>query len=207
MNFDIYNVTGADEKRNVLTLSDQVFAKPYNEGLIHQAVVAYLAGGRQGTRAQKTRAEVRGGGKKPWKQKGSGRARAGTIRSPLWRKGGKVFAAKTTSFKQKINKKMYREAMRSIFSELARRDMLVIVDQFQCERPKTKDFIDQLDKCNVKNGLIIVEAFDENLFLSAQNLPFVEIQVVTALNPVSLVSYDKVLITSAAIKRLEELLG
>lgn len=199
-----FNVIG--ETKSKLALSDAVFAKPYNEGLVHQAVVAYLAGGRQGTRAQKTRAEVRGGGKKPWKQKGSGRARAGTIRSPLWRKGGKIFAAKPQNFTQKINKKMYREAMRSLLSELARREILVIVNEIQCKQPKTKDFIGQLNKYDVKNGLVVVEAFDANLFLSARNLPFVEVQEVTALNPVSLLSYDKVVMTAAAAKRLEELL-
>lgn len=192
---------------NSLTLQDKVFARSYNEGLIHQAVVAYLAGGRQGTRAQKTRAEVRGGGRKPWKQKGTGRARAGTIRSPLWRKGGKVFAAKTANFDQKINKKMYRIAMGSLLSELIRRDMLIVVDKITCEQAKTKQLIEQLDVYGIDNCLIVVEGFDENLFLSARNLKNVDVIEVSTLNPVSLLAHDKVLVTMAAIKRLEELLG
>lgn len=190
-------------------LADEVFSCEFNEALIHQIVTAYMAGGRAGTKAQKTRAEVRGGGIKPFKQKGGGRARAGTIRSPLWRKGGIVFAAKPRSFKQKVNKKMYKGAMRSILSELIRQDRLLIVDTFKVETPKTKDLLKILTDMKMDGStLIVADSVEENLYLSARNLPHVEIRdtAMAATDPVSLVSADKVIITQAAIKELEGLL-
>lgn len=191
-------------------LADEVFACEFNEALIHQVVIAYMAGGRAGTKAQKTRAEVSGGGSKPWRQKGTGRARAGTIRSPLWRKGGIVFAAKPRCYKQKVNKKMYQGALRSIFSELVRQDRLVIVDSFQMETHRTKDLLKKLTdmKIESRNLLIIADSVNENLYLSSRNLPFVEVRdaVVSATDPVLLVSADKVVVTEAAIKEIEGLL-
>lgn len=193
-----------------LELADAVFACDFNEALIHQVVTAYMAGGRAGTKAQKTRAEVRGGGSKPWRQKGTGRARAGTIRSPLWRKGGIVFAAKPRCYKQKVNKKMYQGALRSILSELIRQDRLLVVDSFKVESPKTKDLLKKLSDMKIedKSLLIIADSVDENLYLSTRNLPFVELcdAAVSATDPVALVSAEKVLVTEAAIKEIEGLL-
>jgi large subunit ribosomal protein L4 len=190
-------------------LADDVFACDFNEALIHQIVTAYMAGGRSGTKAQKTRAEVSGGGAKPFKQKGTGRARAGTIRSPLWRKGGIVFAAKPRSFKQKVNKKMYKGALRSIFSELIRQDRLIIVDDFIIDGPKTKVLLKKLLDMKVDgNALIVSDSVEENLYLSARNLHQVDVRdaATTATDPVSLVRADKVIITQAAIKEIEGLL-
>lgn len=190
-------------------LADNIFACDFNEALIHQIVTAYMAGGRAGTKAQKTRAEVRGGGIKPFKQKGTGRARAGTIRSPLWRKGGIVFAAKPRSFKQKVNKKMYKGALRSIFSELIRQDRLIVVDAFKVDEPKTKSLLNIMNKMKIDgNVLIIADSVEENLYLSARNLHNVDVldAATTATNPVSLVRADKVVITQAAIKEIEGLL-
>ena len=190
-----------------IDLVDDVFGYEFNEALIHQVVVAYLAGGRAGTKAQKTRAEVRGGGSKPWKQKGGGRARAGTIRSPIWRKGGVVFAAKPRSFKQKVNKKMFNGALRSILSELIRQERFHVVESFQVEAPKTKALLSQLKEMKIDgNVLIITDALDKNLYLSARNLPNVEIidASASASNPVALINADKVVITLNAVKELEE---
>ncbi|MBV9576063.1 MAG: 50S ribosomal protein L4 [Gammaproteobacteria bacterium] len=191
-------------------LADEVFACDFNEALIHQVVIAYMAGGRAGTKAQKTRAEVSGGGSKPWRQKGTGRARAGTIRSPLWRKGGIVFAAKPRCYKQKVNKKMYQGALRSIFSELVRQNRLVIVDSFQMETPRTKDLLKKLADMKIEdqNLLIISDSVNENLYLSSRNLPFVEVRdaAISATDPVVLVSADKVIVTEAAIKEIEGML-
>lgn len=195
--------------KNKVELADDVFACEFNEALIHQVVTAYMAGGRAGTKAQKTRAEVRGGGTKPFKQKGTGRARAGTIRSPLWRKGGIVFAAKPRCYKQKVNKKMYKGALRSIFSELIRQERLLVVDQFTVDAPKTKSLMKILSDMNVDRGaLIVADAVEENLYLSARNLPYVYVcdAAMTAADPVSLVNADKVIITQAAIKEIEGLL-
>lgn len=192
-----------------LELDDSVFACEFNEALIHQIVTAYMAAGRAGTKAQKTRAEVRGGGCKPFKQKGTGRARAGTIRSPLWRKGGIIFAAQPRSFKQKVNKKMYRGALRSILSELIRQERLLVVDSFDVDTPKTKTLLEKLSSMQAEGGaLIISEAVSENLYLSARNLPYVEVRDVatSAADPVSFVQADKVIITEAAIKEIEGLL-
>jgi large subunit ribosomal protein L4 len=192
-----------------IDLADDVFACDFNEPLIHQIVTAYMAAGRAGTKAQKTRAEVRGGGAKPFRQKGTGRARAGTIRSPLWRKGGIVFAAKPRCFKQKVNKKMYKGAMRSIFSELIRQDRLLIIDSFEIDAPKTKVLLSKLNDMKVEeNALIIAEDINENLYLAARNLPYIEVcdAATAATDPVSLVRAEKVIMTEAAIKEIEELL-
>jgi large subunit ribosomal protein L4 len=192
-----------------LELADDVFACQFNESLIHQVVTAYMAAGRAGTKAQKTRAEVSGGGAKPWRQKGTGQARAGTIRSPIWRTGGKVFAAKPRSFKQKVNKKMYKGAVRSIFSELIRQDRLVVIDSFVIDQPKTKTLLKKLNDMKIEGRIVLVsDSVEENLYLAARNLPNVQLQdaVTTSANPVTLVNADKVIVTEAAIKELEGLL-
>jgi len=190
-----------------LKVDEAVFAKDFNEALVHQAVVAYMAGGRSGTKAQKTRSEVSGGGAKPWRQKGTGRARAGTSRGPIWRSGGVTFAAKPRDFSQKLNKKMYRAAIRSIFSELVRQDRLVIVDEFSIDEPKTQVMISKLDGLECKNVLIVTDNDDKNVYLSSRNIPHCEALGVSALNPVSLVGHDKVLITTAAVNKVQEWLS
>jgi large subunit ribosomal protein L4 len=192
----------ANSKTKV-TLSDAVFGAEYNESLVHQVVVAYMNGARSGTKKQKTRAEVRGGGRKPWKQKGTGQARAGTIRSPLWRKGGRTFAAVPRDHSQKVNRKMYRGALRAIVSELARQGHLLIAEDFTVEQPKTKGLIEKLAKLGSSDILIVTDAVDKNLMLSARNLPHVEVSDVEGLNPVALLAREKVLMTQAAIKKLE----
>jgi large subunit ribosomal protein L4 len=188
-------------------VSDAAFTKEFNEDLVHQVVTAYLAGGRQRTRAQKTRSDVRGGGKKPWAQKGSGRARAGTIRSPLWRSGGVTFAARPQDHSQKVNRKMYRAAMSSIVSELARSERLIVVESFSVAEPKTKLLVKQLADLGVSNVLIVTEEVDQNLYLSSRNLHKVNVSDVAAIDPVSLVGSEKVLVTVAALKKIEEMLG
>ena len=193
-------VSGASE----LQVSETAFGHEFNEALIHQVVTAYRAAGRAGTKAQKSRAEVSGGGKKPWSQKGTGQARAGSNRSPIWVGGGKTFAAKPRSFEQKVNRKMYRGALRSMLSELARTERLVVTDGFALEAPKTKLLAGQLKAWSLESVLIVVEAADEKLFLAARNLPHVEVIEVSALNPLSLASHDKVLMTVGAVKMLEE---
>lgn len=190
-----------------VSVSDAAFAKDFNESLVHQVVTAYMAGGRQGTRAQKTRSEVRGGGKKPWRQKGTGRARAGTIRSPLWRSGGVTFAAKPQSYEQKVNRKMYRAALCSIFSELVRQDRLIIVDDLSVETPKTKAFNAKLKDLGVDNALILAENVEQNLHLASRNVPHVDVRDVAGLDPVSLVAFEKVVVTVPALKKIEEMLG
>jgi len=197
------NVNGAQ----AIEVSERTFGSEFNETLVHQAVVAYMAGGRQGTRAQLTRSEVRGGGKKPWRQKGSGRARAGSIRSPIWRSGGVTFAAKPQDHSQKLNKKMYRAALRSILSELVRQERLVIVADFVVESPKTKALVGKLGALNLSDVLIVTDADDVNLYLAARNLPHVDVRDVQGTDPVSLIAYDKVLVTVSAVKKFEELLG
>ena len=197
------NVNGAQ----AIEVSERTFGGEFNETLVHQAVVAYMAGGRQGTRAQKTRSEVSGGGKKPWRQKGTGRARAGTIRSPIWRSGGTTFAAKPQDHSQKLNKKMYRAAMRSILAELVRQDRLVVVDDFAVAAPKTKELAAKLAGLGLNDVLIVSESVDQNLYLAARNLPHVDVRDVQGSDPVSLIAYDKVLITVSAVKKFEELLG
>lgn len=185
-------------------VSKDIFDYNYNEGLIHQAVVRFMNNARSGNSAQKTRAEVRGGGKKPWNQKGTGRARAGTIRSPIWRSGGVTFASKKRDYSQKINKKMYKRALRSIISELHRTGNLVVVSDFQCPSLKTKDFIKKMNELEIKNALIVMSEIGENEYLASRNLIDYDVCDVTALDPVSLLRYKQVLITADAIKKLEE---
>ena len=190
-----------------ITVSEATFAKDFNEALVHQVVVAYMAAGRQGTKAQKTRSEVRGGGKKRWRQKGTGRARAGTIRSPIWRSGGVTFAAKPRSYEQKVNRKMYRAAMRSILSELVRQERLIVVDDFSIDTPKTKAFTAKLADMGLSNVLILSENLDQNLHLASRNVPHVDVRDVAGLDPVSLVAHEKIVVTVPALKKIEEMLG
>ena len=190
-----------------VSVSDVAFAREYNEDLVHQVVTAYMAGARQGTRAQKNRAAVAGGGKKPWRQKGTGRARAGTIRSPIWRSGGVTFAAQPQDHSQKVNRKMYRAALRSIMSELARQDRLVVVESLDLEAPKTKLLVQQLGEYGLDSVLIVSAEVVENLYLAARNLHKVDVRDVDAIDPVSLIAYDKVIVTVAAVKKIEEMLG
>lgn len=190
-----------------ISVSDAAFARDFNEALVHQVVTAYMAAGRQGTRAQKTRSEVSGGGKKPWRQKGSGRARAGTIRSPIWRSGGVTFAAKPQNYEQKVNRKMYRAAMQSILSELVRQERLVVVEDMAVESPKTKLFNAKLKELGVENALILAEGVEENLHLASRNVPHVDVRDVAGMDPVSLVAFDKVVVTVPALKKIEEMLG
>lgn len=195
------------DAKSALEVSDATFGREFNEALVHQVVVAFGAGARQGTKAQKTRAEVRGGGKKPWRQKGTGRARAGTIRSPIWVGGGRTFAAKPRDFEQKVNKKMYRGAIRSILSELVRQDRLVVVEKFAVETPKTKELLAKLNEFELKDVLIVTADLDENLFLASRNLYKVDVRDVQGIDPVSLIAFEKVLITAEAVKQLEEALA
>ena len=188
-------------------VADSTFGADFNEALVHQVVTAFLAGGRAGTKAQKNRAAVRGGGAKPWRQKGTGRARAGTISSPIWVGGGRTFAAKPRDHSQKVNKKMYKAALRSVFSELVRQDRLVITDSIGIKAPKTKELAGMLKKLGLDSVLIINEAFDENVFLSARNLPHVGICDAAAIDPVVLLRFEKVLITVPALKLVEERLS
>ncbi|GGC95635.1 50S ribosomal protein L4 [Vreelandella lutescens] len=201
MNLNLAAGTGTVE------VADATFGKEFNEALVHQVVTAYLAGGRQGTRAQKSRSDVRGGGKKPWRQKGTGRARAGTIRSPLWRSGGVTFAARPQDFSQKVNRKMYRAAMRSILSELVRQERLVAIEEFSVDAPKTKQVAAKLKELNLEKVLIVTEEVDETLYLAARNLPHVDVVDVAAADPVSLVAFDKVLVTVSALRKFEEKLA
>jgi large subunit ribosomal protein L4 len=193
-------VSGAAE----LQVSETTFGLKFNESLVHQVITAYRNAGRAGTKAQKSRAEVSGGGKKPWSQKGTGQARAGSNRSPIWVGGGKTFAAKPRDFEQKVNRKMYRGALRSMLSELARTERLVVTESLALEAPKTKILAGQLKAWSLESVLIVVEATDEKLFLAARNLPHVEVIEVSALNPLSLARHAKVLMTVGAVKMLEE---
>ena len=188
-------------------VADEAFGAKFNEALVHQVVTAYLAGGRAGTKAQKNRSAARGGGTKPWRQKGTGRARAGTIRSPIWVGGGRAFAAKPRDYEQKVNKKMYRAALRSVFSELVRQERLVIVKELAIEAPKTRLLAAKLKELDLQSVLILNEAFDENLFLAARNLPNVGICDAEAIDPVVLIRFDKVLVTLPALKLIEERLS
>jgi len=192
---------------NALEVSEATFGRDFNEALVHQVVVAYAAGARQGTRKQKTRSEVSGGGAKPWKQKGTGRARAGTIRSPIWRSGGVTFAARPQDHSQKVNRKMYRAALQSIFSELVRQDRLIVVENFAVETPKTKELVAKLKALDLKDVLIVTEEVEENLFLAARNLYKVDVRDVAGIDPVSLVGFDKIVVTAAAVKQIEEMLA
>lgn len=200
-------VKPGNKAAGTVAVSEANFAREYNEALVHQVVTAYLSGARQGTRAQKTRSEVAGGGKKPWRQKGTGRARAGTIRSPIWRSGGVTFAAKPQDHSQKVNRKMYRAAMRSILSELARTDRLMIVEALDVEQPKTKLLVEALKGYGVDNVLIVADNVDKNLYLASRNLHKVDVRDVEGADPVSLIAYDKVMITVEAVKKFEEALA
>ena len=204
MELKIVSPAGAQGTVNV---SEVAFGREFNQDLVHQAVVAYMAGARQGTKAQLTRAEVRGGGKKPWRQKGTGRARAGTIRSPIWRGGGATFAAKPRDHDQKLNKKMYRAAMQCILSELNRQDRLLVVESFEIDAPKTKSLVQKLAQYNLSEALIVTEEISENLFLASRNLFKVGVSDVQGVDPVSLIGFDKVIITVPALKKFEEILG
>jgi len=195
------------DAQSALEVSDTTFGREFNEALVHQVVVAYAAGARQGTRAQKNRSDVRGGGKKPWRQKGTGRARSGTIRSPIWVGGGVTFAARPQDHSQKVNKKMYRGAVKSILSELVRQDRLIVVEKFAVEAPKTKELVGKLKELDLKDVLIITEELDENLFLAARNLYKVDVRDVQGIDPVSLIAFDKVLMTADAVKKIEESLA
>ena len=190
-----------------IELSDVAFGREFNEALVHQVVTAYLAGGRQGSKAQKTRGEVSGGGKKPFKQKGTGRARAGSIRSPIWRGGGKTFAARPQDWSQKVNRKMYRGAMQCILAELVRQDRLILIEEISVESPKTKDLLVKLQALNATKALIITDAVDENLYLAARNLPHVDVIDTAAVDPVSLIAFEKVIMSVSAAKKLEVELG
>lgn len=191
-------------KNQDINISENAFSKDFNESLVHQAVVSFLAGSRQGTSKQKTRSEVRGGGKKPYRQKGTGRARAGTIRSPLWRGGGVAFAATPRNYSKKINKKMYRAAIRSIFSELLRQGRLVAIEKPVLEKPKTKEIANFLKEFSLSKVLIITDELDVNLYLSARNIPNVDIITVREINPVNLLKAQKVAVTADAFKKIEE---
>ena len=190
-----------------IAVSDAVFGADYKESLVHQLVTAYMAAGRAGTKAQKNRAAVSGGGAKPWRQKGTGRARAGTIRSPIWRSGGVTFAARPRDYTQKVNRKMYRSGICSILSELARKDRLVIVEDISVDAPKTKQLVGKLADLGVSKTLIVSETGDEKLYLSARNLPNVEVTDVAGLNPVNLVRYEHVVVTVGAVRAIEEWLS
>lgn len=188
-------------------LSDVAFGREFNEALVHQVVVAYLAGGRQGSKAQKTRAEVSGGGKKPFRQKGTGRARAGSIRSPIWRGGGKTFAARPQDWTQKVNRKMYRGAMQCILAELVRQERLVLVEELTVSAPKTRELAAKLGELNASRALIVTDSLDENLYLAARNLPHVDVIDTSAVDPVSLIAYEKVIMSVEAAKKLNAALG
>lgn len=200
------SILGADNSN--VEVSEVTFGREYNEALVHQVVTAYLAGARQGSRAQKTRSEVSGGGSKPWRQKGTGRARAGTIRSPIWRSGGVTFAAKPQNHEQKVNKKMYRGAMRSILSELVRQERMVVVESLELEQPKTKAFVEKMNGFGLTGSVLAIsEEVNENLYLAARNVPNADVRDVASADPVSLVGHDKVVITVSALKKFEEILG
>jgi len=188
-------------------VSDAVFGTEYKEALVHQVVTAYMAGARAGTKAQKTRSEVSGGGKKPWRQKGTGRARSGSTRSPIWRKGGVTFAAVPRSYDQKVNRKMYRGALRAILSELVRQGRLIVVDDFAVDAPKTKGLLAKLGQIGANDALIVVDQPDENLYLAGRNLYAVDIRDVSELDPVSLVAFETVVMSKGAVQKLGERLA
>jgi len=192
---------------NAIKVSEAIFGRDFSEALVHQVVTAYLAGGRAGTKAQKTRSDVRGGGRKPWRQKGTGRARAGTIRSPLWRGGGATFAARPQDHSQKVNRKMYRGALQAILSELVRQERLIVLDTFDVSSPKTSELLAQLATHDFAKGLIITPEIEGNLFLASRNIPGIYALDVASLDPVSLVAADKVIMTVDAVKKIEEWLG
>jgi large subunit ribosomal protein L4 len=200
---------GENKVLSQIEVSDSIFAREFNEDLVHQVVTAYLSAARQGSKAQKTRSEVRGGGKKPWRQKGTGRARSGTIRSPIWRSGGVTFAAKPRDFSQKVNKKMYRAAVRSIVSELLRSERMIVVEPetIAVKEPKTKVLAEKIKQFGLTNTLIVSEEVDVNLYLSSRNLKGVDVCDIQAIDPVSLVTFNNVVISVPALKKFEELLA
>jgi len=206
MELKLTTATGKASTKSI-EVSDANFSREFNEALVHQAVTGYLAGARSGTRAQKTRSDVRGGGKKPWKQKGTGRARSGTIRSPIWRSGGVTFAARPKDWSQKLNRKMYRAAIQSILSELVRTERLVVVDSFAVDAPKTKDMVERLGKLGTSNVMIVTEDMSDNLFLSTRNLHQVGVCDANNIDPVSLIRFEKVIMTADAVKKIEETLA
>jgi large subunit ribosomal protein L4 len=206
MELKLTTATGRASKNSV-ELSDSNFGREFNEALVHQVVTAYMAAARSGTKGQKSRAAVSGGGAKPWRQKGTGRARAGTIRSPLWRGGGKTFAATNRDFSQKVNRKMYRGALQAILSELVRQERLVLVENFSVETPKTKQLNEKLKGMGLSNVLIVSHEVDDNLYLSSRNLPHVHVVEAKRVDPVSLIGVEKVVMTVAAVKELEEMLA
>lgn len=203
MELNLHSASGG----GAVDVSEVAFGRDFNEALVHQVVTAYLAGARRGTKAQKDRAQAQGGGAKPWRQKGTGRARAGTIRSPIWVGGGRAFAARPRDHSQKVNRKMYRGAMQAILSELVRQQRLDLVEQFELDAPKTKMLATRLKEMELSSVLIVVEAFDEKLYLASRNLPNVEVVPVATINPVSLLRYDRVLMTVASVRLLEEKLA
>jgi len=202
MQLGLVSESGKKAKDKV-EVTDAAFAVDFNEALVHQVVTAFMAGARAGTKAQKSRSDVRGGGRKPWRQKGTGSARAGSIRSPIWRGGGVTFAARPKDYSQKVNRKMYRGAMRSILSELVRQDRLVVVESFTLEAPKTKSLVEKLEGLSLQDALIVVDAEDARLQLAARNLHWTAVIQAAQANPVSLLAFDKVLITVPALKQLE----
>lgn len=201
------SITTPSGANGAVGLADSAFGREYNQDLVHQVVVAYQAAARQGTKAQKNRAAVAGGGKKPWAQKGSGRARAGTASSPIWRSGGVTFAAQPRNFEQKVNKKMYRAAMQCIVSELARQERFVVLEAIELSAPKTKDLVKLLAQYDITDALIVTEELSENLYLASRNLHKIDVIDAEAIDPVSLVGFDKVIVTVAALKKIEEMLS
>jgi large subunit ribosomal protein L4 len=206
MDLKLTTATGKASTKKV-EVSEQTFGREFNEALVHQVVTAYLAGGRSGTRGTKSRSAVRGGGAKPWRQKGTGRARAGTSRSPIWRSGGHTFALSNQDHSQKVNKKMYRNAMCSILSELVRQDRLTIVDNFKVDGPKTKALVEKLNAIKFESGIIVTDEANDDLYLSARNLHHVDVIEANEVNPVSLVGSTNVIMTVAAVQKIEEMLG
>jgi large subunit ribosomal protein L4 len=202
MKLQLHGAAGKD-----LQVSELAFGKEFNEPLVHQVVTAFMAAGRAGTKAQKNRSEVRGGGIKPWRQKGTGRARAGSIRSPIWVGGGRAFAAKPRSYEQKVNRKMYRGAMRSLLSELIRHERLLVVESLELAEPKTRLFVERMKELGVDGGLFVIEAFEEKLWLASRNLHNVELLEAAALDPVSMLRHEHVVMTVAALRRVEERLA
>lgn len=200
-------IPAINDQGSAVDVAEQIFGQEFNETLVHQLVVRHQAGARAGTKAQKNRAAVAGGGIKPWRQKGTGRARAGTMSSPIWRSGGVTFAAQPKSFAQKLNKKMYRVGIRSIFSELLRQDRLAVSDSILPESPKTKEMVAKLSSVDAKRVLILAEELTENLILATRNIPYVEVATASTLDPVALVAADKVIATTAAVKQIEERLA
>ena len=198
-------LTGGSKKS--MEVSDRTFGASFNESLIHQVITAHRAKKRSGSKAQKSRSDARGGGAKPWRQKGTGRARAGTTRSPIWVGGGRTFAARPRDYSQKVNRKMYQAAMRSMLSELVREDRLVIIDNLEMDQPKTKDLVTKLKELKLDHVLVLVDQYDNNLCLAARNLSWVDVLDLREVNPVSLLRFEKVLVTAAAIKGLEERLS